>query len=419
MRFIYSILITLSTPLVLFYFLVRGFRDRRYVERLPERFGYLPFQAGPGGILVHAASVGEFNAAAPLIKTLRKRHPDLGMTVTCITPTGSERIRADLGDRVEHCYLPFDLPWAAPKFLAQLQPSVIVVMETEIWPNLYLSARKLGIPLLMVNARLSERSVKRLSFASGLVKRVLGSVSWIGAQSSKDFDRFRQCGAENASLEMMGNLKFDLGIPDRLFETAKERRLAWSPDRPVLVAGSTHEADENVLLPAFARLLKTIPGALLVLVPRYPERFESAAQLAQASGLATVLRSQSETVGSEVQCLVIDAMGELMVYYACADVAFVGGSVGDQGGHNPLEPAALAKPVLFGKNMVNAREIADQLMTCDAAKEINSVDQLHETLVQLFQHDEMRDQMGQAGLQLIDRNKGALDSSLAAIETHL
>ena len=261
--------------------------------------------------------------------------------------------------------------------------------------------------------------MKRLAHAKGLVEKVLKSVSWVGAQSSNDVDRFRQCGAESFTVEMTGNLKFDLSVANGIFETANEKRLEWNPDRPVLVAGSTHEADERILLPAFTRLLETVPDALLVLVPRYPERFESAAQLAQASGLTTVLRSQSESTGREVQCLVIDAMGELMTYYACADVAYVGGSVGDQGGHNPLEPAALGKPVLFGRNMVNAREIADQLMECHAAKEISSSDHLCEALTQLFQQDDMRNQMGQAGQQLIERNKGALDSSLAAIETRI
>jgi 3-deoxy-D-manno-octulosonic-acid transferase len=419
MRFLYSLLITLSMPLVLFYLLFRGLRDRRYLERLGERFGKIPFNPTPGGILVHAASVGEFNAAGPLVKTLMEQHPDLRITVSCVTPTGSERIRAELGERVDHCYFPFDLPWLAPIFLGHLQPALIVVLETEIWPNFYLAADKLGIPLLMVNARLSKRSLKRMTYARGLVSRVLGSVSWVGAQTRVDADRLREIGANSSAIAITGNLKFDLSLSPGLLDTADTRRKDWGQDRPVLVAGSTHEADENVILPAFAEILKTFPEALLVLVPRYPERFESAYGLARASRLVSVLRSQAGGGLDGIQCLVIDAMGELLTYYACADVTYVGGSVGDQGGHNPLEPAALGKPVLFGPNMVNARETADQLLHCGAAREIHDSEGFRHITTTLFEDRQWRERMGQAGRRLMNDNRGALAASVSAINSRL
>lgn len=419
MRYLYSFLLILSIPFVLLYLVFRGFRDRSYLRRWPERFGNMPGQPGVGGILIHAASVGEFNAASPLIKALLRQYPDLPVTVTTLTPTGSNRVKHEFGVKVHHSYIPIDLPWIVAKFLRRLQPSLIIVMETEIWPNLYLVADNMKIPLLMANARLSERSVNHYSHLGGLVEKVLQSVRWIGAQSAEDAKRLISCGARETQVEMTGNLKFDLDIAASLAEKAEALRIRLNRNRPVLVAGSTHEADENVVIPAFVELLKKLPDALLILVPRYPERFERASQLARAAGLSTELRSQAEVCGAGTQCFVIDTIGELMTWYACADAAFVGGSIGDQGGHNALEPAALGKPVLFGPNMANAREIADQLLACNAAKEIRDQQQLTKTAEQILTDGVLRDRMGQAGQQLIEKNRGALDLTLAAVDKAL
>jgi 3-deoxy-D-manno-octulosonic-acid transferase len=419
MRFLYSLLIILITPLVLLYFSFRGFRDRAYLQRWSERFAYIKGQPKNGGILIHAASVGEFNAASPLIKALLKAYPNLQITVTTLTPTGSERVKHELGKRVFHTYIPIDLPFSVARFLDRIRPSVIIVMETEIWPNLYLQAQAMDIPLLIANARLSEHSVKRFNHLSGFVGDVLQSVSWFGAQSRDDAGRLARCGANEDHIEMTGNLKFDLNIAASLDEKTLALRARWNTNRPVVVAGSTHEADENVLIPAFVELLKSLPDALLILVPRYPERFERAEQLAREAGLSTSLRSDSEVCDSQTQCFVIDAIGELMVYYACADVTYVGGSIGDQGGHNALEPAALGKPVLFGPNMVNAREIANQLLQCRAAREIKDQQGFKEAAESILTDGSLRDAMGQAGKALIEQNKGALDLTLNAVEKQL
>ncbi len=415
MRHLYSFLLVLCLPFVLLYLVFRGFRDRSYLLRWPERFGFVANRPEPGGILVHAASVGEFNAASPLIKALLKQYPDLPVTVTTLTPTGSDRVKHEFGARVCHSYIPIDLPWIVRSFLQRLQPSLIIVMETEIWPNLYLVADRMKIPLLMANARLSERSVKHYRRLGALIGQVLRSVHWIGAQSAEDAKRLISCGAGKEQLEMTGNLKFDLDTAASLAEKAEALRTRLNRNRPILVAGSTHEADENVVIPAFVALLKILPDALLILAPRYPERFERATQLSRAAGLSTELRSQAEVCDVKTQCFVIDTIGELMTWYACADAAFVGGSIGEQGGHNALEPAALGKPVLFGPNMANAREIADQLLACNAAIEIRDQHQLIETAEQILTDGVLRDNMGQAGRQLIEKNKGALDLTLAAV----
>jgi len=416
MRFFYSFLIVLSTPFVLLYFTIRGLRDRTYLSRWHERFGFVPVSDHRGGIWVHAASVGEFNAASPLIRALLQSCPEIPLTVTTLTPTGSERVIRDLGGKVAHYYVPIDLPGAVRRFLKRLQPRMIIVMETEIWPNLYLQSGHLNIPLLMANARLSKRSVNRFQHLPRFVGEVLQTVVWIGAQSAADADRFSACGAKHQRIEMTGNLKFDLSVPASLAEKASALRLSWGRERPVLVAGSTHEADENVVIPAFVELLETLPDALLILVPRYPERFASATQQAKAEGLRTELRSQGETCSQQTQCFVIDTIGELMSYYACADVAYVGGSMGEQGGHNALEPVALGKPVLMGPNMENAQEIADQLLKCNAARRVTNQQDFKQAAEEILRDGVLRDSMGQAGRELLEKNKGALDLTLKAVE---
>lgn len=415
MRVLYSFLILLTTPLVLLYFALRGFRDRAYLGRWQERFGFITAPSKAGGILVHAASVGEFNAASPLIKALLKTYPELPLTVTTLTPTGSDRVTNEFGERVFHCYIPLDLRAAVSRFLDRLQPRLIIVMETEIWPNLYLQAKRLDLPLLMANARISKNSVKHFQRVPGFVAEVLRCTAWIGAQSTDDADRLTMCGADPQQTEMTGNLKFDLTVPASLEETGEALRSRWGRRRPVLVAGSTHEADENVVIPAFVELLAKLPDALLILVPRYPERFSRAAQLARSAGLQTGLRSEGEICSESAQCFVIDSIGELMTYYACADIAFVGGSMGDQGGHNALEPAALGKPVLLGPNMDNAKDIAAQLIQCNAARRVTNQQEFCQTAEKILIDGSLRDSMGQAGRKLVERNKGALDLTLDAV----
>jgi len=415
MRVFYSLIIALSIPFVLLYFAFRGLRDSSYLSRWGERFGLLPDGAKQGGVLLHAASVGEFNAASPLIRALLKTYPDLPLTITTLTPTGSGRVQREFGEKVYHCYIPLDLPGMVSRFLDRLQPRLIIVMETEIWPNLYLQAQRRNIPLCMANARLSDRSTRRFQRLSGFVGEILQTVAWIGAQSDEDRDRLILCGASPQSADMTGNLKFDLDIPASLDERGAALRARWGSQRPVLVAGSTHEADENVVIPAFTGLLEQLTDALLILVPRHPERFARTTQLARQAGLKTELRSEGESCSRSAQCFVIDSIGELMTYYACGDLAFVGGSLGDQGGHNALEPAALGKPVLLGPNMDNAREIADQLLACNAAVCIQESLDFQQTAIEILSNGVLRDSMGQAGRALIEKNSGSLKTTLEAI----
>ena len=415
MRVLYSTLLMLGTPLVLLYLALRGLKDGAYLKRWSERFGFINAEAVSGGIVLHAASVGEYNAAKPLILELLERYPELPITVTTLTPTGSARVTQDLGSRVSHFYIPLDLPGATSRFLDRLQPRLLLVMETEIWPNLFLSAHRLKVPVVIANARLSKHSATRFQRFSGFTRQVLQSVTWFGAQSDEDRDRLIHSGANPESTDMTGNLKFDLQLPGGLTEKAVQLRSAWGTQRPVLVAGSTHEADENVLIPAFAELLESLPTALLILVPRHPERFARTAELAKIAGLRTEMHSQGEACSEQAQCFVIDTMGELMTYYACGDIAYVGGSMGEQGGHNALEPAALGLPVLFGPNMENAKEIVAKLIDSEAAISVSNQQELQEAVRNLFNNSVQCSDMGINGRSLIEKNKGALDLTLKAV----
>lgn len=415
MRSLYSVLLALATPLVFVYFALRGLRDRRYLARWGERLGRRSTPDGPYDFLVHAASLGEVNAASPLVAALLDRQPQPRILLTTITPTGSQRVSEVFGDRVAHQYLPLDLPGVMGRLLDRARPAALVVVETEIWPNLYHAARKRKLPLVMANARLSRKSLRGYQRMKGLIAPALQGVHRILAQGERDAVRFRRCGARPESVERAGNLKFDIRLPPSLLETGELLRAGWGVQRPVLVAGSTHEADEAVLYPAFLRILEQHPQALLVLAPRHPERFARVLQDATAAGLTVQAWSESRLPGP-AQCLVIDTMGELLNYYAAADVTFVGGTLAEIGGHNLLEPAALGKPQLFGPHTAHVKETATRLLETGAARRVLTPEDVAEVTLHLFDHPATRDRMSQAGLDLVEKGRGALQRTLDTLD---
>jgi 3-deoxy-D-manno-octulosonic-acid transferase len=412
MHSLYSLLIYLATPLILGYLALRGLRDRGYATRWSERFGRFGAPGATGGIVVHAVSMGEVNAAAPLLREIQKSFPERPLTVTTFTPTGSDRVRALFGDDVFHVYAPLDLPGAVRRFFDRVQPRLLIIMETEIWPNLYREAATRGVPILIANARISEKSYGSYRRLRRLTASALARVNRFAAQSERDASRLIEIGADPARVQVTGNLKFDLRLPPSLLEQGDSIRLAWGTDRLVLLAGSTHEGDEKPVLTAFCRILDDFPGALLILVPRHPERFGRAAQQARAAGLAVSLRSEGASCPRGTQCFVVDAMGELLRYYAACDVAFVGGSFAAIGGHNLLEPAALSKPVLVGPHTANFADITNQLLEAGAAIRVSSDRDLEQTVSGLFADPEKRDRMGRAGYELVKSGQGALDRTL-------
>jgi 3-deoxy-D-manno-octulosonic-acid transferase len=416
MRWLYTFLIYLITPLVLLLLIIRGLRNRDWLKRWPQRFGWFDPPKKTGGIVVHAVSVGEVNVASTLVKALSQHFPGRPLCLTTFTPTGSNRVQSLFRDKVFHVYLPLDLPGAVKRFFDRVQPAFLIIMETEIWPNLYFEARRRGIPVMIANARISQRSIRGYRRFKRMTTAALSQVSCIAAQSELDAGRLIEIGADKTRLEVTGNLKFDVELPPGLLEQGEAIRQTWGSQRLVLLAGSTHEGDEKPVLEAFKQLLRQFPEALLVLAPRHPERFGRAAQLAQACGLTVCLRSELVDCPPSAQCFIVDAMGELLPYYAACDVAFVGGSLEAIGGHNALEPAALAKPVLLGPHTFNFEDITDQLLNAGAAIRVNNAKDLEESSTRLFKQPDLRDQMGRAGLELVKSGQGALERTLEIVE---
>lgn len=421
MRSLYTLLLYLATPLVLLYLFLRGLRDREYLRRWSERFGRFTAPARSGGIVIHAVSMGEVNAASAMVQELRQRYPDEPLCLTTLTPTGSTRIRELFGDGAFHVYAPLDLPGSVRRFLSRVRPRLLIIMETEIWPNLYHQAAASEIPILIANARISQRSINSYRRLRGLTGAALANVSRFAAQSQQDAERLIEIGAAAERVTVTGNMKFDIRMAPSLAEQGEAMRVTWGTQRLVLVAGSTHEGDEKPLLEAFRRLLPSFPEAMLIVVPRHPERFARATQLARQAGLRVALRSQGINFPAGTQCLVVDAMGELLQFYAASDVAFVGGTLDTTGGHNVLEPAALAKPVLVGPHTANIADITRQLLEADAALQLRVADAaaLEEALRHLFKAPELRDRMGRAGFALVQNGQGAVGRTLGMIGTLL
>lgn len=412
-RHLYTLLLHLALPLIALRLALRARKAPAYARRIKERFSFALPPLKPGGIWVHAVSVGESIAAAPMIRALQARHPELPITVTCMTPTGSERIQALFGDSVQHCYLPYDLPWAAARFLDRVRPRLAVVMETELWPNHIHQCARRGIPVALANARLSERSARGYARFGKLTAPMLAELSLIAVQTQAEAQRFLDLGARPDCVEVTGSIKFDLKIDAELLQRAAELRRQWQAEqRPVWIAASTHAGEDEIVLAAHRQLLETRPNALLILVPRHPERFNSVHELCLSDGLTTRRRATGEAVQTGDQVLLGDTMGELLFLYALADIAFVGGSLVANGGHNLLEPAALGKPVLSGPHLFNFLEIAAQLRAAGALSEVANAAQLAERTASLLDTPAEAQRMSAAGLAVLKANQGALERLL-------
>jgi len=415
-RTLYTLLFHLGLPLVFLRLLWRAWRAPAYSRRIGERFAFGLPPLRPGGIWVHAVSVGESIAAAPMIRELMARYPHLPITVTCMTPTGSERIQALFGDSVQHCYLPYDLPWAAARFLERARPKLAVVMETELWPNHIHQCARRGIPVALANARLSARSARGYARFARLTAPMLAKLSLIAVQTEAEAERFRRLGARDECVEVTGSIKFDLTIDPALLARASKLRQQWAAqERPLWIAASTHAGEDEIILAAHRQLLSNHPQALLILVPRHPERFASVYESAVRDGFVAVRRSTGEAVGADTQVLVGDTMGELLFLYALADIAFVGGSLVPNGGHNLLEPAALGKPVLSGPHLFNFLEISAQLRAAGALREVQDAAQLAQVVSELWGDPAGAQAMSDAGLGVLKANQGALARLLAGL----
>ncbi len=417
-RFIYSLLFYTLTPLVLARMAWRGRRESGYSQRWWERFAYYrDTDTRQNVIWFHAVSVGESEAAFPLIRAVSKRFPEVPILVTTTTPTGSARVKAVLADNVAHVYLPYDLPDAVARFLDHFHPRLAVVMETEIWPNLFHACAVRGIPVSIVNARLSERSAKAYARIGGFTRETLSAVGLVAAQTEADANRFLGLGAKREAVTVTGNIKYDLELPKGYFQQALVLRETLFGKRPVWIAASTHEGEEALVLRGFATLRAQHPELLLVLVPRHPPRFDKVADLCLAEGLKLSRRSLGENaVNADV--FLLDTLGELRLFYAASDIAFVGGSLVPVGGHNVLEPALAGLPVVFGTHMFNFEEAARRLIGAGGATEVGDANELAKRVGELLQEPGRRAHMGECGRLFVEAGRGALgrvDEALAGL----
>lgn len=411
---LYQLVLFLAWPLVRVRLWWRGRREAGYRERVAERFGRVPADVQQGALWVHAVSAGETIAAVPMIERLTQANPDVPLLVTTMTPTGSGEVVRRLGDKVSHCYAPYDFPWAVDAFLDTVQPRALILMETELWPNLVLRSRKRGIPVVLVNGRLSERSARGYARIGALAEKMLKAFDLIACQSEAHRSRFLALGARPDSVRVLGSVKFDLRLNDEQRAEAARLRLAWGlDDRPVWIAASTHPGEEELVLEAFSTIRRTVPSACLLLVPRHPVRATEVVELVVRRGFSVTRQSEPERRAEDV--VVGDVMGTLLTLYGVADVAFVGGSLVAHGGHNPIEATVWGKPVLVGPHVFNFQAVVDGFREAGALTQVADAPMLAAATCQLLSDREVCAAQGAAGAQVVAASAGALDRTLAAL----
>lgn len=420
-RLLYSLLFFLLLPLMVIRLLWRSLRSPAYRQRISERFGQVPGAIPHGAIWVHAVSVGESVAAQPLIERLLARYPETPLLMTTTTPTGAAQVKRMFGDRVHHAYLPYDLPLFWSIFFNRVQPRLLVIMETELWPNLLAHCESRRVPAILANARLSEKSARGYRKFSALTVPMLQRLTAIAVQSAADGERFIQLGYPSQRLSQTGSIKFDVAIADHPQQQGQALRQQWGAGRPVLALASSHEGEDELLLECYPRLAAANPGLILMLIPRHPERFDQVAQLIQQYDLTMHRRTEGDMSAAradQVQVYLADTMGEMLPLLSATDVVVMGGSFEPVGGHNPIEPAALGKPVLMGPHAFNFATIVAGL-AAHGALETCTATQLNQTLLELFEQRERQIAMGKAGLHFVQAHRGAVDRLEQVISPYL
>ncbi|MBS66066.1 MAG: 3-deoxy-D-manno-octulosonic acid transferase [Gammaproteobacteria bacterium] len=415
-RNVYTFAFYLLLPLYFARLCWKGAYNREYFFRWPERLGISkdsPTKNKPL-IWVHAVSVGEVNASMPLLRRLIAEYPNIEILVTTTTPTGSKLLLERLGGTVKHQYLPVDLPLCIKHFLDHWQPKALILLETEIWPNLINLCKQKGIKTALVNARLSEKSKSNYLKYNSLIKESIDSLDLILAQYESDRLRFNEI-SQIKKIDICGNLKFDQDIPSELNEISLNIRKDWSINgkvRPTLIASSTHEGEEDIVLDAFEKILKVRPESLLVLVPRHLERFERVKGILQESKIPFVSRSMREDVSKDTKILLGDTIGELNFLYSLADVAFIGGSLIDHGGQNLLEPSAQSLALLSGPSLRNFSDISEQLIQNNALAVVHDAEELCNRYLLLIEDESTCNAIGAKAYEVFMKNRGALDAIL-------
>lgn len=418
LRQLYTLAYALILPVLLTRLLIRSLKNPQYRRRLKERWGSIPKKTShENSIWIHAVSVGETIAAVPLVKALQATYPDRPIIMTTTTPTGSAEVQKRLGNTVLHSYMPFDLPICLNHFIQRIRPALCIIMETELWPNVLYRCKKKNIPLLLANARLSEKSQKGYAKLRASTREMLTSFHTVSAQSQTEGNRFISLGLPPEKCQVNGNIKFDLELPTTLKEEGIHLRERWrSINRPTLIAASTHDGEDEIVLEAFTQIQQQHSHALLILVPRHPERFKNVFSLCKNKGFSVAKRSTYDEVSDNTQLVLGDTMGELLLLYAASNVAFVGGSFVPVGGHNLIEPAALALPVLTGPHLHNFTQISELLLNAGGARVVQDADALAKTTSALFASVEVASAMGQKGFAAVSANRGAVQKHVALIQ---
>ncbi|KFZ36247.1 3-deoxy-D-manno-octulosonic acid transferase [Shewanella mangrovi] len=409
-RICYSFLLYLLTPILLIYLTIRAIKSADYRGRWAERFGLTRLQRSD--VLIHSVSMGETQAAIPFIKKIKQQYPQLSITVTTTSPTGSKLVTKAFGDSVQHCYLPFDLPLCIKRFLRQLQPNLLIVMETELWPNLLHYSKQRGANIMLANARLSAKSALGYEKWSKLSGPMLKQLDLIAVQTPEEAQRFIALGVPQPRVHICGSLKFDLTLDAAQLAPYQALKQQWQRS-VVWVAGSVHPGEFAAVLECHQQILQRWPDALLIMVPRHPEQFDNAATAINDAGFECVRRSAQQPVIKKTQVLLGDTMGEMLGWYACGDLAFVGGSLIVMGGHNPLEPAALGLPILQGPNYRDFLEISTILQEAGAMQIVADGDAMARAAINLLSDVEQKSAAGHAGLNVVEINRGTLARQFA------
>ena len=409
MLFFYNLLMHLVLPFLPLRLWLRARKNPAYLQRMSERFGCYNINALSESIWVHTVSVGEAIAAVPLIKQLLASYPQVTVVVTTMTPTGADRLRAVFGDKILQIYIPYDYSGAVKRFLRHIKPLILVIIETEIWPNLLHYAAKNKIPTIIANARMSARSFRGYMRIRKFFNQILAEVKMIMAQSQIDADRFLALGIDPSKVETVGNIKFDIEVSSDVITAANVLRDRFGTNKLIWVAASTHALEEEKILTAFEKVFSICDDSMLIIVPRHPERFGEVYNLAINRGFVTAKYSDGSFEAQKANVIIGDVMGKLLLFYALADVAFVGGSLISRGGHNLLEPAALAKPIISGEYLDNFIAISELLSDADALIKVNDERELAFEVIKLLQDEALREKYGAAAFKVVNAHRGATE----------
>ena len=417
-RFFYSFLFSLSLPFIIIKKLIRSRKNKGYRQRMTERFGFVSFRLKKS-IWIHSVSMGESIAIAPLVKKLAQTYPDHHFIVTTMTPTGSMQVLKLYADfsNIKHSYIPYDIPVLLKCFIRRVNPQLCIIMETEIWPNLLAVCTNKAIPVILLNARLSQKSANAYAKISFRKQKMLNQFSHISTQSFDDAKRFSALGMPEEKISIDGNVKYDFPIASDLLLNANKLRKTFNK-KIIWIAASTHQGEDEIIIKAHQSILAKHPDTLLILVPRHPERFNQVAQLIQAQQLPFSRRGGKQST-QNIDVYLADTMGEMMLLYAASDIAFIGGSFVNTGGHNMLEPAALAKPILSGESIFNFAQIAQKLQERDALVLVANENELTVELLELIEQPNKAQQMGDAALAVFNQNKGALNKQFTLVKGYL